>query len=236
MALANCQEARSMKLLNPFLIFIQFFFIILIFRSEVGAVDTPSCTTLLHPLETKVGEIKDRGGIYGIFDQSHFKVNHTSVTLKLDSKITVLISRLNHLCATQNGVPLEGVAQILVPQLKAKGEQVVMEELINIGHIVEEAERLITYARFAQSNLNRKLEFDQIIKTIAKSQLFVNRLMELSKKIGQVGSEKIMNDSKVLISDIEKFLTTDSYLILADKETDEIQMMTEEDGMTFDTM
>ena len=236
MALVNCQEARSMKLLNPFLIFIQFFFIILIFRSEVGAVDTPPCVALLHPLESKVDEIKGRGGIYGIFDQSHFKVNHTSVTLKLDSKITVLISRLNHLCATQNGVPLEEVAQILVPQLKAKGEQVVMEELINIGHIVEEAERLITYARFAQSNLNRKLEFDQIIKTIAKSQLFVNRLMELSKKIGQVGSEKIMNDSKVLISDIEKFLTTDSYLILADKETDEIQMMTEEDGMTFDTM
>ena len=45
-----------------------------------------------------------------------------------------------------------------------------------------------------------------------------------------------MNDSKVLISDIEKFLTTDSYLILADKETDEIQMITEEDGMTSDTM
>ena len=171
-----------------------------------------------------------------MFDQYHFKVNHTSVTLKLDSKITVLISRLNHLCATQNGVPLEGVAQMLVSELKAKGEQVVMEELINIGHIVEEAERLITYARFAESNLNRKLEFDQIIKTIAKSQLFVNRLMELSKKIGQVGSEKIMNDSKVLISDIEKFLTTDPYLILADKETVEIPMITEEDGMTSDTM
>ena len=212
--------------------------IVLCFGSvqEVSAADAPSCATLLHPLETKVGEIKDRGGIWGMFDQYHFKVNHTSVTLKLDSKITVLISRLNHLCATQNGVPLEEVAQILVPQLKAKGEQVVMEELINIGHIVEEAERLITYARFAESNLNRKLEFDQIIKTIAKSQLFVNRLMELSKKIGQVGSEKIMNDSKVLISDIEKFLTTDSYLILADKETDETQMITEEDGMTSDTM
>ena len=60
--------------------------------------------------------------------------------------------------------------------------------------------------------------------------------MELSKKIGQVGSEKIMNDSKVLIRDIEKFLTTDSYLILADKETVEIPMITEEDGMTSDTM
>ena len=232
----NCQKGQSMNSLNPFLILIQLLFVILISRSEVGAADASPCAALLHPLESKVEEIKGQGGIWGMFDQYHFKVNHTPVTLKLDSKITVLISRLNHLCATQNGVPLEEVAQILVPQLKAKGEQVVMEELINIGHIVEEAERLITYARFAQSNLNRKLEFDQIIKTIAKSQLFVNRLMELSKKIGQVGSEKIMNDSKVLISDIEKFLTTDSYLILADKETVEIPMITEEDGMTSDTM
>ena len=236
MALVNCQEAPSMKLLNPFLILIQFFFIILIFRSEVGAVDIPPCVALLHPLESKVDEIKGRGGIWGMFDQNYQARNHATVTLKLDSKIMALIVRLHHLCATQNGVPFDEIAQVLVPQLKAKGEQVLMEDLINIGHIVEEAERLITYARFAQSNLNRKLEFDQIIKTIAKSQLFVNRLMELSKKIGQIGSEKIMNDSKVLISDIEKFLTTDSYLILADKETVEIPMITEEDGMTSDTM
>ena len=98
------------------------------------------------------------------------------VTLKLDSKITVLIVRLNHLCATQNGVPLEEVAQILVPRLKAEGEKVVIEDLINLGHFEEEAEKLIAYARFAESNLNRKLEFDQITKTITESQLFANRL------------------------------------------------------------
>ena len=81
-------------------------------------------------------------------------------------------------------MPFDEIAQVLVPQLKAKGAQAVTEDLINLGHIEEEAEKLIAYARFAESNLNRKLEFDQIIKTIAKSQLFVNRLMELSKKIG----------------------------------------------------
>ena len=106
----------------------------------------------------------------------------------------------------------------LVPQLKAKGEQVVMEDLINIGHIMEEAEKLIAYARFAESNLNRKLEFDRITKTITESQPFVNRLVELSKKIGEVESEKITTDAKVLIGDIEKFLATDPYLVLADKE------------------
>ena len=198
--------------------------IVLCFGSvqEVSAADAPSCATLLHPLETKVGEIKDRGGIWGMFDQYHSKVNHTSVTLKLDSKITVLISRLNHLCATQNGVPLEGVAQMLVSELKAKGAQVVMEDLINLGHIEEEAKKLIAYARFAESNLNRKLEFDRITKTITESQPLINRLVELSKKIGEVGAKKFITDSKVLISDIEKLLATDPYLVLADKENSEI--------------
>ena len=70
----------------------------------------------------------------------------------------------------------------LYPQLKAKGEQVVMEDLINIGHVVEEAEKLIAYARFAESSLNRKLELDRINKTIKESQPFANRLVELSEK------------------------------------------------------
>ena len=222
MALVNCQEARSMKLLNPFLIFIQFFFIILISQSEVDAAGAPPCVALLHPLESKIEEIKGRGGIWGVFDKNYQVRNHARVTLKLDSKIIILITRLHHLCATQNGVPFDEIAQVLVPQLKAKGEQVVMEDLINIGHIKEEAEKLIAYARFAESNLNRKLEFDRITKTITESQPFVNRLVELSKKIGEVSSEKIMTDAKVLIGDIEKFLATDPYLVLAGKENAEV--------------
>ncbi|MBT3516808.1 MAG: hypothetical protein HN465_04435, partial [Nitrospina sp.] len=123
---------------------------------------------------------------------------------------------------TQNGVPLEEIAQILVPRLKAEGDKVVMEYLINLGHFEEEAEKLIAYARFAESNLNRKLEFNQITKVITESQLFVNRLVELFQKIGEVDSEKIMDDSKILIRNIEKFLETNLYLLLVDKETAEI--------------
>ena len=116
---------------------------LLIFRSEVGTAGVLPCATLLLSLENKVGIIKDRGGIWGMFDKSYKVRNHAAVTLKLDSKINVLIFRLEHLCATQNGVPFDEIAQVLVPQLKAKGEQVVMEDLINIGHVVEEAEEQI---------------------------------------------------------------------------------------------
>jgi hypothetical protein len=211
-----------MKPLNPFINFIQLIFIILILRVEVDAVELPTCGLLLHPLESKIEEIKGQGGVWGAFDQNYKVRNHATVTLKLDSKITVLIVRLNYLCTTQNGVPLEEIAQILLPRLKAEGDKVLMEYLINLGHFEEEAEKLISYARFAESNLHRKLEFDQVTKTITESQSFVNRLVELFKKVGEVDSEKIMDDSKILIRDIEKFLTTNPYLLLAYKETTEI--------------
>jgi len=97
-----------------------------------------------------------------------------------------------------------------------------MQYLINLGHFEEEAEKLIAYARFAESNLNRKLEFNQVTKVITESQSFVNRLVELFKKIGEVDSKKIMDDSKILIRNIEKFLETNPYLLIADKETAEI--------------
>ena len=211
-----------MKPLNLSYIFIQFLFFILISSSEVIAEDAPSCAVLLHPLESEVEQIKGQGGIWGMFDKNYQVRNHATITLKLDSKITVLIVRLKYLCSTKNGVPLEEIAQILLPQLKAEGEQAVMEYLLNLGHFMEEANKLIAYARFAESNLNRKLEFDQISKTVTESQPFANRFVELSKKIGAVEHEKIMVEAKVLISEIEKFLETNPYLILADKETAEI--------------
>ncbi len=218
----NCQKGQPMHSLNPFLILMQLLFFTLFLQNEVGA-ETPSpCVALLHPLASNVDEIKGQGGIWGMFDQSYKVRNHATVTLKLDSKITVLIVRLDYLCKTQNGVPLEEIAQILLPRLKAEGEKALTEDLINLGHFEEEAEKLIAYAKFAESNLNRKLEFDQIAKTITESQTFANRLVEISKKIGEVESETVMTESKVLISDIEKFLMTKPYLVLADKENAEI--------------
>ena len=84
-----------MKLLNPFLIVARLMFIILISVSYVYAADAPPCGILLHPLESKVEEVKGPGGIWGMFDQNYKVRNHATVTLKLDSKITILIVRLN---------------------------------------------------------------------------------------------------------------------------------------------
>ncbi|HJN99380.1 MAG TPA: hypothetical protein QGF86_00810 [Nitrospinaceae bacterium] len=210
-----------MKLINPFLIVIQFLFIILVLRNDAIAGE-PSCIALLHPLESKVDEIKGHGGIWGMFEKNYKVRAHARVTLKLDSKIMVLLVRLNHLCSTQNGVPFDEIAQVLVPQLKEKGEQVLIEELVNIGHTLKKAKILIAYAKFAQNNLNRKLDFNRISQAVKESQPYVDRLVGVSKKIGEVESDAILADAKTLISDIEKFLATDPYLILAEKESAEV--------------
>jgi hypothetical protein len=222
MPLINYQVVRSIKLLSPKLILVQIFFLILVSRGEVGATETQSCAKLLHPVESKVEATKGQGGIWGAFDQNYQISNHGKVTLKLDSKITTLIVRLQHLCRTQNGVPLEEIAQILLPRIKATGEKEVMEDLMNLGHFVEEAEELIAYVKSAENNLNRKLELNQIIKTIKESEILANSFVNIFKRIGAAGAEKIMTDSKALIDDIEKFLTTNPYLVLAYKETAKI--------------
>ena len=48
----------------------------------------------------------------------------------------------------------------------------------------------------------------------------VGKIVEV--KIGEIESEIILTESKVLISDIEKFLKTNPYLILANKESSNI--------------
>ena len=102
-------------------------------------------------------------------------------------------------------MPLDEIAQILVPQLKASGEQVVFENLINFGHVAEEIEKLISYAKFPENNVNRKLEFDHITKKITDSQVFINCLVELSQKSGRYSVWKSYGRTENFISIIEIF-------------------------------
>jgi len=206
-----------MKLLNPFLIFIQFIFIFLILTRDARA-ENPSCTESVLSLESALDAIQEQGGVWGRFNKFYNVRNHATVTLKLDSKVKTLFVNLNHLCETQNGIQYDEIALVIVPQLKEKGEQLFLEEMIGLGHTPEQAENLVEYARFAENNLNRKLDINQIMKAIKESHPFIDRLVGLSEKMGEVESDKILDDAKVLISEIEKFHTTNSYLKQADYE------------------
>ena len=211
-----------MKLFNPFFISIQVLFVVLVLRSDSRAADDTSCAALLYPLESEVESIKGMGGIWGLFEKNYKVRNHARVSLKLDSKIMVLTFNLRHLCETQNGIPFGEIARVIVPILKEKGEQAFKEEMVNIGHTWIKAEELVVYARFAEKNQNRKLDFNVTSKTIAEAQPFVDRMVALAQKIGEIESDVILADAKVLISDIEKYIATTPYIIQALRENGEV--------------
>ena len=107
-------EGHSMKLLNPFLIFIQFIFIFLILTRDARA-ENPSCTESVLPLESALDALQEQGGVWGRFSKFYNVRNHATVTLQLDSKVKALFVNLNHLCETQNGIQYDEIALVIVP-------------------------------------------------------------------------------------------------------------------------
>jgi len=206
-----------MKLLRPFPILVPIFFVICLFRNDAFAAN-PSCTELIHPLHSRVEELKSMGGIWGIFDQ-HYKVrNHAIVTLKLDSTITFLMVALDHICSTQKGIPYGEIATEILRIINEKGEKLFMEEMVNMGHTNGEAVNLVKFAKFSETSRTRELDIKQINITIKESKPLIDRMVKIANKMGTVGSDTILAESKALISDVGKLRSTDLYLKQADFE------------------
>ncbi len=206
-----------MRLLHPFPIIVQIFFILCLFRNDAIA-DDPSCFEMIHPLHSRVETIKAQGGIWGIFDK-HYKVrNHARVTLKLDSTVTFLMVALDHICSTQKGIPYGEIATEILRIIKEKGEKQFMEEMINMGHTKEEVVDLLKFAKFSEISRTRELDIKQISITIQESKPLIDRMVEIANKMGTVSSDTILAESKALISDVGKHRSTDLYLKLADFE------------------
>ena len=206
-----------MKLLNPFLINIQFIFFFLLLSHDARA-ENPSCAVPLHSLEGEVDAIHGQGGIWSQFGKSYQVRGHAKTTLTLDKMTMILIVSLKHLCTTLNGIPYDEIADVIIPLLKENGEDEFMGIMINYGHSPEQAEKLVEYARFTETNLNRKLDNSRVIKTIEETRPYIDRLVSLSKNMGELGSDKTLETAKTLIVDMEAFRTTNPYMIQADHE------------------
>jgi hypothetical protein len=209
-----------MKRLFSFLIYTQFILIFFL-GSKVGA-EAPSCSASLHALEGMVEFVQGQGGIWGRFSQSYDVKGHAKVTLTIDSKFRRLIGSLNHLCVTRNGIPFGEIARLIVPMLKEDGEEEFMKKMSHIGHSEEECEKLVEYARFSEKNLNRKLDINEIMKVIKDAGAYVEEYVVLSDNMGKSEGGVILEKAKTLISELEKFETTNSYLVQAHAETMEV--------------
>lgn len=203
-----------MKLLTFFLIALQST-LIGTWLSSAAAADTQACKNLLRPLHNQVSQVKDRGGMWDKFERKVDLRDHSALALQLDSKVIALLFTLDYLCKTQDGIPYNDVAHYVVNQLKEKGKEKFTKEHLANGHTQKEITKLLEFAKFSESHLNRKLDFEQIKKSVERSKRQIERYTLLYQN---KNSPETIAEGKALMEDIAKLRTTDPYFKQADFE------------------
>ena len=95
-----------------------------------------------------------------------------------------------------------------------------------MGYSIEEVTILIAFKKFAQKNRHRKLELNQIRKTIEKADQYAERYWLLSQKMKKRSGASVIEEVKNLARDLAAFRATDPYMILADYENYQVQHTT----------
>ena len=208
-----------MKLHKPLPLLIQ---IIMIVPWLWGAAEAKpkACKELIHPLHSQVNIIKDKGGLWSLFEKIPKLQNHSALALKVDSKIIGLMFTLDYLCTTQEGIPYNDVAEYIVPQIKEIGEEGFIKRHVDLGHSLKEVTDWVEYGRFSEKKLNRKLDFNQIRKTMEQVRSPVERYGLLFQNKNPASA--VIAESKALIKDIEQLRATEPYLKQADYENDQV--------------
>ena len=226
-----------MKLLKIFLI-IQIVVIAPLHLGPAQADNSKACYDLFRPLEKQAQKIKDRGGIWELFENGASLRKHSIVGLHVDSKITSLIDTLNYLCESQDGLPINEVANYLVSTMKKEGREGFIKYYLSLFHSIEEIEVWAEYAEYYEANRKRKLDFNQTKNTLAKAQKFFERYTTLAQNIDATNDkelrikalrllvplhvEGIAEEGKVLTDDIKQFIAKDPLLKQANLENSEI--------------
>jgi len=226
-----------MKLLKIFLI-IQIVVIAPLHLGPAQADNSKACYDLFRPLEKQAQKIKDRGGIWELFENGASLRKHSIVGLHVDSKITSLIDTLNYLCESQDGLPINEVANYLVSMMKKEGREGFIKYYLSLFHSIEEIEVWAEYAEYFEANRKRKLDFNQTKNTLAKAQKFFERYTTLAQNIDSTNDkelrikalrllvplqvEGIAEEGKVLTEDIKQFIAMDPLLKQANLENSEI--------------
>jgi len=226
-----------MKLLKIFLI-IQIVVIAPLHLGPAQADNSKACYDLFRPLEKQAQKIKDRGGIWELFENGASLRKHSIVGLHVDSKITSLIDTLNYLCESQDGLPINEVANYLVSMMKKEGREGFIKYYLSLSHSIEEIEVWAEYAEYFEANRKRKLDFNQTKNTLTKAQKFFERYTTLAQNIDSTNDkelrikalrllvplqvEGIAEEGKVLTEDIKQFIAMDPLLKQANLENSEI--------------
>ena len=170
---------------------------------------TDACLKKVSALAQKRNTVNDLGGIWTLLEKSPDLRNASVEGLQLDSKINAILTTLNYLCKTADGVPLNDLATYLKENLDHIDKQTFKEELIILGKNETEIEIWFKFHDVSLTNENRTLEYEAINSCIQKAGAFLSQYEKLSGAIPHGRPETIIDQTRSLIAGIDKFLSQD---------------------------
>ncbi|MBT3921638.1 MAG: hypothetical protein HOF21_03590 [Nitrospina sp.] len=211
-----------MRLLKTFL-FIQFFLITPLMLNSAMADNTKECFNLFSPIENTANAIKSRGGVWALIEKREIYRKHATIGLHVDSKISSLIYTINYVCDSQEGMPINSVANQVVPMMKERGLEAFIEHYLTLSHPLEEIKVWAKYADYFEANRHRKLDFNRTKNTIESARKFFERYTALDHKISSTNdTEAVAKEGQAIIDDIKQFHATDPILKQVNAENMEI--------------
>ena len=179
-----------------------------------------TCLDKVKELELKRNYAVSIGGMWGYFEKNFSLKKVPTEAIQIDSRINKLFFILNHLCETQNGIPLTPLAIYLSKNISKKGEDQFKDELLVLGKTPEQINEWFDFCRYAESHAYRTLLNSKIQKAIDQSTALIMRYVQLAETIP---NENRLKDPyqkmKALVTDLDNLLTSKPYLRQALEET-----------------
>ena len=198
-------------------IFVQTIF--LLSTPLLGFAET-TCLDKVKALELKRNYAVSIGGMWGYLEKNFNLKKVPAEAIQLDSRINKLFFIFNHLCETQNGIPLTPLAIYLSKNILKKSEDQFKDELLVLGKTPQQIKEWFDFCRYAESHKSRTLLDSEIQKAIAKSTKLIMRYVQLIEVIPhEERSKEPSQKIKALITDLDSLLTNQPYLSQALEET-----------------
>ncbi len=209
----------AFRLLSVFIVTLS-----MLFYSLAGANETKvqSCLKQVKKLNQKKSILLENGGLWAHFSKSSKLRASTANGLQLDSKINRIMSVLQYLCETIDGVPLNDLASYLVENLQHKSKPAFRAELIILGKNHGVIDVWMKFHEASLQNQHRSLELDAIEKALQKALVLLDKYGALHKISDQDTKGPVIALTQSLLEEIDSFLIDDPMMSLAIKEDSQV--------------
>jgi len=209
-----------MKLTATLIIFI---FSSLVTSSWAGPAEIHTCHKQIIHLKDLGEQVAELDGIWGLFQKRPELQGNSALSINLDRSVNSIIFHLEFLCDTIDGIPFDELSDYVSVSLAEKGAEKFKQELIILGKNEGQIKVWFEFSKFAVANRYRALDPEKISHSIRLSHPLIKSYLELAKRIDRkqdIGS--VIQEVKILTSQIKKFFKTDPYMSQAIHENAQI--------------